>query len=951
MEFEAVANLKSTDPNDPTVNPPVDPFANRSIVINDDAEFTNKKTVTLQLRGRGATEMYLTNDPTCSQGGVWEPFAQSKLWDLEQTNQSATVYVSYRGAEGLNEGNCANDTITHDDIPPTLTVKKNAPKLTNQSMVEIEFEANDSLSGLARLDCLNKDKAPISQSCEPSLRLRNLSEGQGLLNVIAFDKAGNQSDPILQTWLVDLTPPKIQINGPAAFSNSQTAAFTLSATDNYSTQIAPECQLDQADFTPCQSTFSRNVSEGKHTLVVKAKDEAGNESMVKHEWTVNLKSPAVELTAWPSPLSNQGIGQFEFRGIANGAPIDRFECSVDNKTAVACTSPFRTTTLTEGPHTFQVIGIDASGNKSSPAVWKWTIDLTAPLIAVTNKPNLFTNSTSASIAFTVTDANGVRTVNCLLDGTTNDGNCPLSKTLSNMSEGRHTYQISATDNAGNAATPVVVSWTVDLQAPTITLNQYPANLTNQKTASFGFEVKDNNPGPITIQCHLDAAAYQLCTNPITFANLTDGVHTLYFKAIDQAGNSSGESTYSWTIDATGPAITFTKIPAALIGQTETVQVEFVVSDSGSGIASVQCGFRSQEASCGLTKLETFVNLAINNTYTYSVIATDKLGNKSSNAVSWTITLDSQPISQTVTVNAYNKADILIVMDNSGSMAPEQNSMATRFSNFFDVIKNLDWQLGIITTDVTSNANLMDGRFVSFSPTTGGPYILNSTMTSTYLNNVFSTTIKMGTYGSGYEQGIAATYRAIERSKTATTDTVSAPNRAFFRSGATLSVVLVSDADESPSAGTSIRNIPENLVSLVKSYWPTKTFSFHSIIVKPGDTYCHNTGGESTSSNGSLDDYGDTYAKLSQLTGGVIGSVCATDYTSQLQSIGQKVVESVKTVTLSCLPVDLNKDGKADVEVQMADGSAPPAFTVSQLSLTFATPLPEGSHKINYRCLK
>ena len=83
----------------------------------------------------------------------------------------------------------------------------------------------------------------------------------------------------------------------------------------------------------------------------------------------------------------------------------------------------------------------------------------------------------------------------------------------------------------------------------------------------------------------------------------------------------------------------------------------------------------------------------------------------------------------------------------------------------------------------------------------------------------------------------------------------------------------------------------------------------------------------------------------------MGDVCAADYANQLKAIGQKVVESVNSLTLSCLPVDLDKDGTPEIRVELADGTPAPAFTVNQFTLNFTQALPEGNHTIRYRCLK
>jgi hypothetical protein len=147
--------------------------------------------------------------------------------------------------------------------------------------------------------------------------------------------------------------------------------------------------------------------------------------------------------------------------------------------------------------------------------------------------------------------------------------------------------------------------------------------------------------------------------------------------------------------------------------------------------------------------------------------------------------------------------------------------------------------------------------------------------------------------------------------------------------------VISDEDESDN---KFRNDPNNLASLVHdTFGGQKAFSWHSIITKPGDVDCLRTYGAT---------YGQRYFDFSQLTGGVVGSVCATDYAAQLVGVANKIRQLVKTMTMSCapltqFPVTVTKDG------QPYGGS----FTVEGVNLKFDAELPPGSYQVDYYCLK
>lgn len=303
-------------------------------------------------------------------------------------------------------------------------------------------------------------------------------------------------------------------------------------------------------------------------------------------------------------------------------------------------------------------------------------------------------------------------------------------------------------------------------------------------------------------------------------------------------------------------------------------------------------------------------------------------------------------SQSVYVKATSKVDILVVMDNSGSMAQEMSSMALRFSSFTDKISSLDWQLGIITTDPRSTVSNGDGRLI---PLVGvsNQYILNPLNGLTTAQQIFSNTIQMPTNGSGTESGLGTLIAALNRSKSNSTENV--PNKQLLRSDAALSVVIVSDTGDSSAAA------PQDVISTMKNLYPDKTFVVNSLVV-PESIYTGMTANnndpcknyrESTSKDGR------EYHLLSELTGGIEGTVCTNDYSSQLSDIGAVTASLVNSITLDCQPSDSNKDGKIDakdIQIVAPNGSEITGFELSGRLVTFNQYLPLGKNEIHYFCM-
>ncbi len=308
-------------------------------------------------------------------------------------------------------------------------------------------------------------------------------------------------------------------------------------------------------------------------------------------------------------------------------------------------------------------------------------------------------------------------------------------------------------------------------------------------------------------------------------------------------------------------------------------------------------------------------------------------------------------SKTVNVNASsNKVDVLVVVDNSGSMSAEQKNMGARFDSFISRLNGLDWQVGITTTDVqtdNTNSEVKDGRLIKFDAF--NRHVIRSTDDIAAAKASFAATVQRPVgEGSGNEQGVKATYRAIERAQLA-----NGTNTGFIRDGAALSVILVSDADETVNGNQTAgqeatfteQNRTENLIAFINAQYPHKTFKFNSIIVRDNDLACLELAGSGN------EGYGRNYQKLTNATSGILGSVCETDYAGQLSIIGDNTSETVRSVTLDCNPVDSDNKNGVDLIVKNAANQVLTNYTLAGRMITFSQPLAIGSYSITYRCLQ
>ena len=270
------------------------------------------------------------------------------------------------------------------------------------------------------------------------------------------------------------------------------------------------------------------VDYGNGDTIEYTYDAAGNRLTLKASDTT---PPDTSMTARPSTPANSTTATFSFTATEAGST---FECQLDGGGYSICTSPINYSGFTEGNHTFEVRATDVAGNTDpTPASYTWTIDITAPTIAI-NAVTSPTNATNQTITGTV-EAGAI--VNVATDTTASDGAAIVSGNtwsynITGLVEGVNNITVTATDAAGNTAT-ATSSITLDTTAPDTSMTARPSNPANSTSASFSFISTEAGS---TFECQMDNGGYSACTSPGSYT-LTDGSHTFCVKATDTAGNT------------------------------------------------------------------------------------------------------------------------------------------------------------------------------------------------------------------------------------------------------------------------------------------------------------------------------------------------------------------------------------------------------------------------------
>jgi hypothetical protein len=495
-------------------------------------------------------------------GSGWSP-CYSGVTYYGVSPGSHTFQVQATDAAGNVEVSPQSYTWTVDTTPPVTTIVSGPPVISSSATAAFAVASSEpnsmiscSLDGGAWQTCVSASQCELLSSpftgCSGTVEFSGLAEGAHTLRVQATDAAGNQdATGASYSWTVDADPPVTSFTeAPSGATSSTSATFAFSALDTTASTF--QCQIDGGPWFSCSSPVSlTGVEQGVHVFRVSATDEAGNVEVTPASatWTVDTTPPVTTIGEQPAGVTNSSSATFAFSA-ADTTPVT-FRCRLDGGGWSPCASLASYSGLADGSHTFQVQATDEVGNvETSPPTVTWTVDTDKPLTSLSTTPPALTNSTSTSFAFSANDTTPV-TFQCRLDG----GGwtpCTSPASYSGLGQGSHTFQVQATDEAGNVeATPTTYTWTVDTTPPVTTITSGPTQgITRTPSASFQFASSEAGS---TFRCRLDAGEWLACSSPTSYTELQSGTHTFSVQAADPAGNT----------DPHPPSTTFlVTIPAA-----------------------------------------------------------------------------------------------------------------------------------------------------------------------------------------------------------------------------------------------------------------------------------------------------------------------------------------------------------------------------------------------------
>jgi len=346
--------------------------------------------------------------------------------------------------------------------------------------------------------------------------------------------------PLLPPWF----PPTVSIISPENKTynvNHVDLTFKVSETPYWMGY-----SLDgQANVTIPGNTTLMDLLDGSHSVVVYAKDTAGNMGASGTVYfTVDTVAPNIELFSPENRTYTKSSVSLSF---TVSEPASWRGYSLDGQANKTISGDTILTGLSEGSHSLIVYASDMVGNMGSSDTVYFTIDTTLPTITILSPENKTYDTNFVLLSFTVDEP--VSWMAYSLDGQANiiiTGNVTLP-----LPDGLHYVVVYANDTAGNMGESSTVYFTVDSVVPSILLvsptntiyasASVPLRFLTYETASW-------------IGYSLDGQTNVTLSGNTTLVDLSDGVHTIIVYAADAAGNVGHSETVYFTVDTVAPSI-------------------------------------------------------------------------------------------------------------------------------------------------------------------------------------------------------------------------------------------------------------------------------------------------------------------------------------------------------------------------------------------------------------
>ncbi|HBH22354.1 MAG TPA: hypothetical protein DDY13_02910 [Cytophagales bacterium] len=266
--------------------PPVD----GRVIINKNTEWMTNRDgrVEVQLYAKDASHYAISNNNDFSAPEWKELTLDAVNWNIPVDQDEATVYAQFKDEAG-NISDIFSASIKVDVEPPKnagIEINNGDKYLPKDGQADISI----SVEGATEMRISSQESFPGVkwEPLQPSKTII-LSGKDGKRNILAQfrDKAGNESEIVSASIMLDNSPPelqKISINDGAEWSNAPDKEVKIQIFGEEAVEMMVSQKEDLSDgrWMEFKNDFSIVLEgeDGLKNIYVKLKDEAGNESRV-----------------------------------------------------------------------------------------------------------------------------------------------------------------------------------------------------------------------------------------------------------------------------------------------------------------------------------------------------------------------------------------------------------------------------------------------------------------------------------------------------------------------------------------------------------------------------------------------------------------------------------------------------------------------------------------------
>ena len=632
-------------------------------------------------------------------GGTWQTIDSASISGTSiawaTTLVESTNSIQFQVADSAdNNGSLTEQSYTLDITAPALAVTLSSIKLsadtgtadddfiTNTAAQTISAELNASLGSGDVLyasvdDGANWAKIYTESNLSGSTRFSwttSLLEGNNAIQFQVADSADNNGSLTEQSYTLDITAPSqavtlssIKLSADTGSSNTDfitnTAAQTISAELNASLGSGDVLYASVDDGTSWAKIYTgTNLSsisfswdttllEGNSSIQFQVADSADNNgSLTEQNYTLDITAPALAVTLSSIQLSADtgtadddfitntaaqtisaelnailGSGDVLYASVDDGANWAKI---YDDSNLSGITKfSWNTSLPAEGTSSIQFQVADSADNNGSLTEQNYTLDQTAPALAVTlSSIKLSADTGTADDDFITNTA--AQTISAELNATLGIGDVLYAsvdsggtwQTIDNASisgtsitwattlvESTNSIQFQVADSADNNGSLTEQSYTLDITAPSqaVTLSSIKLSA-DTGTADDDFIT---NTAAQTISAELNAS---LGTGDVLYASVDDGANwakiytdsnlsnqtsfswntsllegnsSIQFQVADFADNNGSLTEQNYTLDITAPSQAVTLSSIKLSADTGTADDDFITNTAAQTISA------------------------------------------------------------------------------------------------------------------------------------------------------------------------------------------------------------------------------------------------------------------------------------------------------------------------------------------------------------------------------